>query len=121
MREPNLVTIRNANGQLGRVPATYPPLVAGKLQRVDDDGNPSGPAPAPETPGVTDGSSDPVEVPVNLAEAARLEAADEAPAKNASTETWRDYARTRPDSGLSSDEVEAMNRDELVAHFTEEN
>lgn len=39
----------------------------------------------------------------------------DAPARNASTDTWRAYALT---NGLTSQQVEDMTRDDLVAHFT---
>lgn len=98
-----LVTIINANGRLGRVATTYPPYVQGLLRE----------APADVVAGAIETGdrdvSDTVEPELLM------------PARNASTETWRAYALSRPDSGLSSDEVEAMNRDALVAHFHKEN
>lgn len=117
---PKLVTIINANGRRGRVAATYPPLVNGLLEVAEEQDEDLDPVQIPSPPPVVEERPAP-EVPVNLAAAAAMETADEMPAKNASTETWRGYAQSRPDSGLSSDEVEAFTRDEFVAHFHKEN
>ena len=48
---------------------------------------------------------------------AQAEDPDQMPAKSASTEAWRSYAVR---NGLTSDEAEALTRDELVAQFTKE-
>lgn len=116
---PKLVTIINANGRRGKVAATYPPLVNGDLEIAEVQDEDLEPVEIPSPPPVVEELTP--EVPVNLAAAAAMEADAEMPARNASTETWREYARTRPDSDLSSDEVEAFTRDEFVAHFHKEN
>lgn len=116
---PKLVTIINPNGRRGRVASTYPPLVDGLLEVAEDQDEDLDPVEIPKPPAPV--AQAPVEVPVNLAAAAAMEVAAEMPARNASTETWRAYAQSRPDSGLSSDEVEAFTRDEFVAHFHKEN
>lgn len=46
------------------------------------------------------------------------EAEAQMPAKNASTQAWRNYATKH--RGLSTDQAESLSRDELVARFTEE-
>jgi len=92
-----LVQITNPNGSTGWVSETYPGL------GDDAQGAVSTPTPPPE-------------YPVNLSPG-EPGGPPEQPARNASTESWRDYA-TR--NGLTFEQADAMSRDELVAHFTEE-
>lgn len=90
-----LVKIVNANGRIALVPETYPPLVRGDVRRAP--------------------SQRAAETPVNLAP--EDGGPEPVPARNASTDVWRDYATS---NGLSSEEADAMSRDDLVAHFTSE-
>lgn len=101
----NLVTIVNSNGRKGRVAASYPPLLAGKLRVAPSERGDRIPA---DDPSVV---VDPTSVP-------------ELPAANASTDVWqahasspagREFATSR---GLDPDEVATRSRDDLVALFT---
>lgn len=89
-----LVKIVNANGNVGYVSDTHPGL--DNMRRA-----PSGMKPQPQ-------ARDEAPAPV----------ADEAPAGNASTETWRAFAAKQP--GFTRAEADGMTRNEIKAEFTEE-
>lgn len=102
----NLVTIVNGNGRKGRVPASYPPLVAGKVRLAPSErGGRDVPADDPSI------EVDPTHVP-------------ELPPANASTDVWRAHASSdagrdfATSNGLDPDEVITYSRDDLVALFT---
>jgi hypothetical protein len=94
-----LVKIVNANGQVGWVADTYPPLVAGALRRA-----PSG----------VDDPSVPATMPPLASEPESDE--DQPPAKNATKAAWVTYAI---DHGMEPDKAEGMTRDELIEEFTD--
>lgn len=89
-----MVRIVNDNGRTGLVPETHPRVVDGSLRL----------APSQRS-----------EQPANLSPAQGGQ--EPMPARNASTDAWREYARQQ---GLSRDEADAKSRDELVAYFTKE-
>jgi hypothetical protein len=102
----NLVTIVNGNGKKGRVPASYPPLVAGHLRLAPSERD--GREVPADDPSI---EVDPTSVP-------------ELPSAGASTAVWQAHASSdagrefATSKGLDPDEVATRSRDDLVALFT---
>ncbi|MCZ4497890.1 MAG: hypothetical protein JWQ74_443 [Marmoricola sp.] len=101
-----LVEIVNPNGQKGLVPEgsdadlAYPRAKSTAHLVFDEN----------HVPIVDDELKD----PVGIVDRGEL-GADDLPALNASTETWREYATSH---GMSDEDAAEKTRDELVDHFT---
>lgn len=99
------VKIVNANGRVGYVSATYPPLVRGELHLAPSETRePQQPRPAQQPP-----SGNQQEEP---------EQGERLPRRNAPKQQWLQHA---VDTGaLEREQAQQMTRDELVAYFNEE-
>lgn len=92
---PELVKVVYDHGGTGWVADTYSPLLSGDIERADDQTDPGA-----DYPSVTRGTAD-----------------VEMPPRNASTDTWRVYAKGH---GMPPEQADSSSRAELVALYAPE-